>query len=102
MNRRIPGAPGKGCGGVLAGHDRKRWDALQKERLHVVAGEDDQRVRLGFVQQLAELPHGRNPGVELLGVFLRRPREELRRVHGRHGCNDLSHVSSLSQELGSN
>ena len=77
---------------AIAGDDREGRHGFQKEGLHVIAGENDQRIGLGLIQSLAEPKHRCGARVELLGIFLRRPREKLRRMHGGHGGYDFAHI----------
>ena len=99
VNRRIPGTAGENGVRMGAGDHLKGRYRLQEKRFQMIARKDDQRVGLGFVEVFPELAHCRDPGIQLRRIFLRRPREQLRRVHGGHGSYDLTHAREIATHV---
>ena len=76
----------------VAGHNGKRRNAAHRERLHVIGAEEQDDVRLGLVEDFAELLHRRTSLLELIRIFIRWPREHVRRVARADCSNDLAHL----------
>ena len=91
MDREVVVAPGELRDRAAAGDDRERRDAGDREGFDVVAAEKNDDVGLGLVEHLAELGHPGRRLIELLGFFIRRPREHVRRVTGADCRDYLSH-----------
>jgi hypothetical protein len=91
VNRQIVLASGELRDGAIAGNDRKRRHAADRERFDVVSTEEQNRVRLGLIEHLAELVHRPAGLLELIRILVRRPREHVRRVARPDGGNDLTH-----------
>ena len=75
----------------VAGDNRERRHAGHRERLDVIGAEEDDDVRLGFVEDLAELVH-RPPGlIELLGVLVGRTSKHVWRMARADSGNNFTH-----------
>ena len=91
VNRQVVLAPGELRHRAVAGDDGKRRHAADREGLDVVGAEEQDRVRLGLVEDLAELVHRPAGLLELVRILVRRPREHVRRVARSDGGNNLTH-----------
>jgi hypothetical protein len=94
-----PGLAREGGVHLFARDDGERRHGLEKEGLHVIAAENDDRVGFGRLKPPSQFPHTRDSRVELGGIFLGRPGEELRCVNSGHCGDDFSHVFPMSPDV---
>ena len=92
MDRQIVLAAGELGDRAIARHDCERWHAAHGEGLHVIGAEEEDRVRLGLVENFAELLHRRAGLLELIRILIRWPCEHVRGVARADCCNDLAHL----------
>jgi hypothetical protein len=61
----------------------------------VIGAEEEDGVRLGLVEDLAELVHRRAGLRELIRILVRWPRKHVRCVTSSDCCDDLAHIKLL-------
>ena len=91
MDRQVVLAAGELGDGPVPRDDRKTRDARDRKRFDVIGAEEQDRIRLGLVEDLAELLHPGAGLIELLRVLVGRPREHVRRMARADGRNDFTH-----------
>ena len=99
MDRQVVLASGELRDRAVARYDGERRHAAHRERLDVVGAEEQDGIRLGLVEHLAELVHRRAGLFELIRIFIRWPREHVRRVARADCCNNLAHLICSSVRL---
>src|SRR6266404_5493237 len=95
VNREVVTLAGEFRSRPFTGEDGKSWNRSQEKSLHVIVADHERHVGLGLIQVLAKQAHGGYVGIELRGVFARRPHEKLRRMNRPHSCHNFSHDGYL-------
>ena len=91
MNRQIVLAAREPGNRPVTRHDRKTGHAGDREGFDMIGAEKQDGIRLGLVENLAELAHAVAGLIELLRVLVGRPREHVRGVARTDGSDDFTH-----------